>query len=147
MTYLNEEALVNTFVACLNGGVSPWGTLNVVKEFFYQRGRVDLVGVAEDEEVIAFEAKLMRWRHALQQAYRNKCFAHRSYVLLPHKVAEHAFRYRIEFERRRVGLCTILENRLLVLCDSLKVEPLQPWLSCQVLIKASEAGAYAAHPI
>lgn len=137
MNYANEATLVNEFVACLCNDNSPWGHLSIAREFFYQRGRADLVGVSEDGEVLAFEAKLTRWRYALQQAYRNRCFAHRSYVLLPHRIAHIALRYRLEFARRQVGLCTIQESRLVVLFDPLKGEPLQPWLACRASLQAS----------
>src|SRR2546427_5324293 len=36
---------------------------------------------------ISFEAKLKDWRYALDQAYRNTCFAHKSYVVVPEATA------------------------------------------------------------
>lgn len=38
-------------------------------------------------EVMAIEAKVSDWQSALQQAIRNRIFAHRSYVALPEAVA------------------------------------------------------------
>ncbi len=78
--YKNEQHLVETFLRSLTE-CSPWGSVNTSSEFFYQRGKTDVVAVDEDGLVIAFEAKLTRWKKALQQAYRNTCFAHRSYVV------------------------------------------------------------------
>ena len=34
-------------------------------------------------EVVTIEAKVSKWRRAVQQARRNRLFAHRSYVALP----------------------------------------------------------------
>jgi hypothetical protein len=103
MPYSTECELVDHCVARLGEVGSPWGSLDLVREFFYHRGRVDVAGVAADGHVVAFEAKLTRWRDALQQAYRNTCFAHSSYVWLPWDIAQVAFRYTDQFERRRVG--------------------------------------------
>lgn len=37
-------------------------------------------------EVVTIEAKVSKWRDALQQARRNRLFAHRSYVALPERL-------------------------------------------------------------
>jgi hypothetical protein len=37
-------------------------------------------------EVVTIEAKVSKWRHAIQQARRNRLFAHRSYVALPERL-------------------------------------------------------------
>ena len=37
--------------------------------------------------LMAFEAKLKDWRYGLDQAYRNTCFAHKSYVVVPEATA------------------------------------------------------------
>lgn len=137
MTYSNEHELVSDFITQLSVEGTPWGSLDIVREFSYQRGRVDLVGVSSEGDVFAFEAKLIRWRDALQQAYRNTCFAHRSYVILPWNVAQLAHRYVAEFERRRVGLCTVYDGKLLVLHDARPSEPLQRWLTDAASIQAS----------
>lgn len=39
-------------------------------------------------EVVTIEAKVANWQSALQQAIRNRIFAHRSYVALPETVAQ-----------------------------------------------------------
>ena len=129
VTYLDEHQLVTDFVDRLAVQTTPWGPLSLVTEFFYQRGRVDVVGVGSEGTVFAFEAKLTRWRLALQQAYRNTCFAHESYVLLPWDVAQVARQYVTEFERRRVGLCTVCDGNLVILHEAKAAEPLQPWLA------------------
>src|SRR5690554_1997168 len=98
--------MVLTFIDHLHVSSTPWGTVKVATEFFYQRGRTDLV-VVSGGNLIAFEAKLNKWRIALQQAYRNKCFADVSYVILPEREARIASRYQGEFERRGVGLCFV----------------------------------------
>lgn len=128
-TYSSEQALVDNFLVCLQQGDAPWVSQGVCKEFFYQRGRTDIISVTKNGEVIAVEAKLTRWRDALQQAYRNTCFAHWSYVLLPARTAKIAERHRNAFERRGVGLCTVINGELMILHPAPKAKPLQPWLS------------------
>src|SRR5580692_12032233 len=41
-----EKALVDRFVDSLTGSPSPWGAVQVAREFFYQRGRTDVVALA-----------------------------------------------------------------------------------------------------
>src|SRR5438105_2952246 len=104
MTFANEKMLVSRLLSLLESQATCWGAVRVTPEFFYSRGRTDVVAVDEDESLIAFEAKLSDWKTALHQAYRNTCFAHSSYVVLPKKTALVAFRFVGEFEKRGVGL-------------------------------------------
>ena len=143
-TFPNERSLVHSFVEYLRAARSPWGPLAVTVEFFYQRGRVDVIASTSEGEVVAFEAKLTRWRDALQQAYRNTCFAHRSYVLLPRAAARIAARYEVEFARRRVGLCYFEGSELIVAFSPSRKEPIQPWLAAQAARSISGAGATSA---
>ena len=114
-TFVNERALVDRLLVHLEAVYSPWGRLAVTSEFFYQRGKTDVIAVDDFGNVIAFEAKLTKWRDALQQAYRNTCFATRSYVVLPQETAWLAQRYAGEFARRNVGLCYVDKNEIVVL--------------------------------
>ena len=136
---LTEEFLVETFCTALETQSNPWGPVSLVREFGYLRGRTDVVAVNDDDCVIAFEAKLDRWRTALNQAYRNTCFAHQSYVLLPKQVAVRASRYPFEFERRGVGICHLDDGQVVVLRPARTVMPLQPWLAEQALEAARNA--------
>ena len=87
MTFTSEQTLVDTFVGLLETNRSPWGEVRLAREFDYSRGRTDVVAVADADTLIAVEAKLTDWKYALHQAYRNTCFAHRSFVLLPKEAA------------------------------------------------------------
>ena len=127
----NEQALVASFIARLAANASPWGTVYAATEFYYQRGRTDVVACTEDDCVIAIEAKLEDWRTALHQAFRNRCFAHRSYVLLPKPIALRAHLYAAEFDRRQVGICYLDGTDIVLLHDVEGAEPLEPWLSLQ----------------
>lgn len=128
--YNREQALVDDLVQHLAGlAASPWGELTTTTEFFYGRGRADVVALTADGEVLAFEAKLTKWRDALHQAYRNRCFAHRSYVLLPDTKAHHAARYVDEFTRRSVGICYVSCGQIMIALDAEPTPPLQEWLS------------------
>jgi hypothetical protein len=141
MSFANEQILVRLFVARLTSGTSPWGAVQVATEFYYQRGRTDIVASGPDDSVIAVEAKLKDWRTALHQAFRNRCFAHRSYVLLPKGVALRAFRYAGEFDRRQVGLCYLENTEIVVLHPAAECDPLEPWLSLRARSHIESAGA------
>src|ERR1700687_5760454 len=129
MTFTKEKMLVDRLLSLLQSQSTFCAPVRVTPEFFYSRGRTDVVAVDQDDSVIAFEAKLTDWKTALHQAYRNTCFAHSSYVILPKKAALAAFRYAGEFEKRGVGLCYVDESALVVLHESSRSEPIEPWLS------------------
>jgi len=133
MSYSNEQALVQGFVESLRDERTPWNCIHISTEFFYQRGRTDVIALDDAGNVIAFEAKLTNWRGALQQAYRNTCFANLSYVVLPKPVAMRACRFLAEFERRNVGICYIDANDLRILHEASAVDPVQPWLATRAV--------------
>ena len=139
--YPMEENLVAHFARCLKRGDTPWGSVRIGFEFDYVGGWVDVLALGDAGELVAFEAKLTRWRDALHQAYRTRCFAHRSYVVLPEHVARVAVRHEHDFARRRVGLCSMSRERgieLLLDCES--GVPLQPWVAMRAV---SELGSGA----
>ena len=81
------------------------------------------------DSVIAIEAKLEDWRTAMHQAFRNRCFAHQSYVLLPKHIAVRAHCYSGEFDRRQVGICYLDDNKtIVVLHAAIASEPIEHWL-------------------
>ena len=133
MRFPSEKTLVQRFVDLLEGNGSPWGSLLVACEFNYLRGRTDVLALDAADMLIAFEAKLKDWKTALHQAYRNTCFAHRSYVVLPKEIALTALQSLGEFEKRRVGLCYIDGADLVVLQDSPLTPPLEPWLASEAI--------------
>lgn len=127
--YKNESTFVRHFVRRLSLPNSPWGRLAVSREFGFNRGRADIVALSGNGKcLIAFEAKLEKWRDALQQAYRNTCFAHSSYVALPRHVAMRATKHSQDFIFRNVGLCYIEGDRIAILLRARAKQPLQPWL-------------------
>lgn len=128
-----EQDLVADFVASLEDAGNPWGDVTFTREFFYHRGRADVIAVSEDGSVIAFEAKLSRWREAINQAYRNTCFAHQSYVLLPRPIALRASLFSDEFRTRRVGLCYVEAGQITIVHEAPLQVPIQPWLSDQAI--------------
>jgi hypothetical protein len=133
MHFQTEKMLVNRFVDLLEANETQWGSLQVACEFFYSRGRTDIVALNDGQMLIAFEAKLKDWKTALHQAYRNTCFAHSSYVVLPKDTALSAMRYLGEFANRRVGLCYIDGADLVVLQESPFAPPLEPWLASEAI--------------
>ena len=141
MSFTNEQNLVTSFISGLSRIESPWGSVQVATEFYYQRGRTDIVAYTMDETLIAVEAKLQDWRSALHQAFRNRCFAHRSYVLLPKRVALRAHRYAAEFDRRHVGICYLEGSDIVELHSCALSEPLEPWLSLRAIQHIEVSGA------
>jgi len=136
--YPSEEIFVNEFYSVLESSESPWGQVNIIREFNYVRGRTDLVAVDHNNNVFAFELKLERWSHAVDQAYRNTCFAHSSYVVLPESKARYAYRYNHEFSRRSIGLCSIKDGAVIILVPATFQTPIQPWLSKAAISKSGE---------
>jgi hypothetical protein len=108
----------------------------VLTEFEYTGGRTDIVTCnlhsKSRRKVIAYEAKLVRWRDAVTQAYRASAFAHHSYVLLPAKTAEVASRHESVFLQLQVGLCTIRDGRVEVLIRAPRTRPLIPAITKRV---------------
>ena len=132
--YALEADLVAHFARVLDGGKTPWGNSRILFEFEHSAGWTDVVILSEKKEVVAFEAKLTRWRDALHQAYRGRCFANRVYVVLPDAIARIAMRHEIDFRRRRVGLCSVtIERGIEVLIDAACAEPSQPWVTAKAL--------------
>ena len=81
---------------------------------------------------------MTNWREALHQAYRNLCFAHASFVVLPKATALTASRYSAEFHRRNVGLCFVENSVATVVLESNVVAPLQPWLADLAAVAANK---------
>ncbi len=128
MLFSDERSMVCCFTMHLREASSPWGIVRLGTEFYYQRGRADVVAVLEDGTVIAFEAKLKRWKDALHQAYRNLCFADASFVVTPREIAPILARHQAQFVRFGVGLCTVSEDSIAIIHQPPVVQPLQPWL-------------------
>ena len=138
MQFATEAELVSKFAVCLGQHGTPWGETRLAFEFDYRSGRTDVVALLQDDSLIAFEAKLTKWRDALHQAYRNTCFAHRSYVVLPERTALTAARYGAEFVHRNIGLCYLSYAGIVVVLDVKQSEPLQTWLAQRAVTVVSE---------
>lgn len=136
--YSSESHLVEEFCNALESPDCPWGKVHHAKEFGYLRGRTDVIAVGSSDEVIAFELKLVDWPKALEQAYRNTCFAHGSYVVLPQPIVNRAEHHRVDFERRKVGMCYIENGEILIAVPSTTQRPIQPWLSRLAAARARE---------
>lgn len=135
--FTTEQELIDNFLEYLINR-NPWDTSSYGTEFNYMRGKTDVVAISPLNEVIAIEAKLKKWRGALQQAYRNRCFANKSYVLLPLETAQIAYRHEHEFDRRGVGICCIQDNHITIIKEAIICEPIQPWLKQRAFQHAME---------
>lgn len=127
--YRLESHLVDELEGILASSENPFSQMALAFEFNYQEGKVDVVASNDSGELFSFEAKLTRWRTAVNQAYRNTSFSHYSYVVLPAYAAKNAIRSRHEFERRGIGLCSISGDCLTVEIPASKRTPLLPWLT------------------
>jgi len=57
-------------------------------------------------EVITIEAKVERWRDAVQQARRNQIFAHQSFIALPKRIAQRISGEAV-FEQTGIGVLSV----------------------------------------
>jgi hypothetical protein len=137
--YLSEKDLVHDFLQFLASRDKPWPITALTMEFDYRSGRADVIATDAEGRVLAFEAKLKRWRQALAQAYRNRCFAHRSWVVLPADTAYRALRFKAEFRRRGVGICLVSNAGLIELLESSDEDPCLQWLCHKALAKVEES--------
>lgn len=140
-SYRSEDTFTQKFCSLLKCSTSPWGKVNVLREFNYVRGRTDVIAIDENENVFAFELKLTKWSEAVHQAYRNTCFAHSSYVILPDTTAGLACKYVNEFRTRSVGLCSIRNGSIHVILPAAHQDPIQPWLTGIAVAKSRDQGA------
>ena len=127
--YELESDLVKDFQAVISGVPDKFTIIAMASEFNYVEGKVDLIAKDSNGDLVAFEAKLFRWRNALNQAYRNSSFAHYSYVVLPETTLENAVSHIGEFHRRGVGLCFFGLSGLRVAIPATRRNPIQPWLT------------------
>lgn len=138
MTFDTEQMLVDQLLLLLETDATCWGPVRTTSEFFYSRGRTDVLALGDGDTLIAFEAKLTDWKTALQQAYRNTCFANSSYVVLPLSTALMARQYLGEFQKRGVGLCYVDGENVIVLHESPLNQPLEPWLASEAITAVAE---------
>lgn len=127
--FMSEQELVDEFLESIHSGVSPWGA--TATEFDYQSGRTDVIAIGAEDQLVAFEAKLTRWKVAVHQAFKNTCFADESYVVLPMRIAIRAYEQRGEFLKRRVGLCYVQDSDIVILIPAPRVSPLNLWLNAK----------------
>lgn len=133
MEYRYETQLVSDLSDCLTSSQKPFDVEHFAYEFNYINGRVDLLAIKGKGTILSFEAKLSKWKIALNQAYRNSSFTHYSYVVLPDKQIKYAMKNSKEFQIRGVGLCSVKDENLNIIMLAPKKKPLQPWLTKKAL--------------
>lgn len=134
-----EKDLVETFCSLIASKNSPWPQSHYTKEFSYSGGKTDILLLDNSKTLIALEAKLHRWREALQQAFRNTAFAHESYVLLPRRAALRAANNREDFLKRNVGLLLCDADHVEVLLQPSNALPIQSWLCKKAVLRVMES--------
>lgn len=144
--YTRESTLLEDFMAIIaEPDQSPWGPLNVITEFHYSSGRTDIVGLNTDGDVIAFEGKLTKWWDAMHQAYRNTCFANRTYIVVPEETAYKAILSTSEFLKRSVGICYVCDGVITIIQEAPRVEPLLPNLSGKAIRQILQEAVHGDH--
>lgn len=74
-------------------------------------------------DVFTVEAKVVNWRKAIEQAMRNRIFAHRSFVALPERVAEKVHK-DAAFDDLGLGLLSVAaEDQVRVLVQAQRRQP------------------------
>ena len=129
----SESMMVTNFLDTLLGGGSPISPKTIITEFDHRGGRTDVLLLADDEQLVAVEAKLVKWRIALRQAYRNSAFANLSYVALPSSTARRAERNADEFKRTGIGLLRVGYGIVEEVIPAEPSIPLQRWLHRRAL--------------
>lgn len=123
-----EAELVDVFVRRLQAGRTPFGSVQVMREWDHKSGSVDVLVRDRDQELVAIEAKLADWKRAFRQAYRSTAYANRVFVLLPTQVVHRALRDEEEFRYRGIGLCSFDGRCVKVIIEAIVQEPLLHWL-------------------
>lgn len=137
--YKTEKHLVEDLKSSLTGQTWPLLIEESAHEFYYRNGRVDVIAISKKGDLIAFEAKLEKWRVALHQAYRNSSFAHFSYVVLPNKTIKKALKWSDKFTKYGIGLCSIKNSRINIVIKSRRNETILPWLTQSAVSYISES--------
>ncbi len=127
--YPTEEMLVNALSRMIVTAQSPIPCNVVGFEFFYASGRTDIVGISTSGDLHAFEAKLSKWKKALEQARRNACFAHYCYVVLPSRAGKAALKSKEQFQRQGIGLICMENGEPKIEIEPKRNAPLLPWLT------------------
>lgn len=135
--YKYESDLVADFLSLLESESNPWGQMPYLTECNYSGGRTDILALNGNGDLVAFEAKLVKWKSALNQAYRNTYFAQESYVLLPHCIADKATAFRSEFLERNVGLCSLSNGKMRIHIPATKVSSLNSSLTNKFRLRCS----------
>lgn len=141
--YFDERSMVQELSALLTSSDGPIRCLQVATEFDYSSGRTDLVGLGRKNVLHAFEAKLLKWREALEQARRNTCFAHYCYVALPKRAADLALKSTEDFRRHGVGLLVLTGREARLAIRPRRNTPLLPWLTKVALLELNPEAAAA----
>ena len=142
--FQTEASLVDCALGHLANASGPFGACETAVEFGHLGGRADILAKAPDGTLLAFEAKLVKWRKALHQAYKNSSFAHCSYVLLPVERCETARAHEDEFRRRGVGLCLDCGDEMVIDIPAKPKPPIRPWLTAAATEFVVESGVSVA---
>lgn len=77
-------------------------------------------------EVICVEAKVHKWKDAINQATRNQIFSHRSYVAMPEKIAQR-IKNECAFTHFGIGLLSVRDDSSVYILRSSKTSSPKVW--------------------
>jgi len=137
--YPTEAKLVDELCEELSSADFPVSCEKHGLEFNYASGKTDLIAICAKGKLHAFEAKLTKWQKALDQARRNSCYAHYSYVVLPKMNAKTAIKNRNKFRQHGVGLLTFGNGKPKLEIRPVSRKPFVPWLTEAAKAFASNA--------
>jgi len=129
ITFKTESRMVRHLSAHVREGRGPIRLDRVKHEFGYSTGWTDIFGIGRSNALHAHEAKLQKWREALNQARKNRCYAHYCYVALPESAAKNALSQEHEFRKLGVGLLIVTAAGAQLAIRPKRNAPLLPWIT------------------
>lgn len=124
-----EEDLIQIFISHIENGNGNFNFSNIIREFNYNNGKTDILGLSSEKKLYAFEAKLTKWKYAVNQAYRNTIFANYSYVVMPERLDMTVLKNIHFFEKRNVGLILVDHNSYRLVINAQRLESKRNWIS------------------
>jgi len=86
-------------------------------------GKIDFVGINDQNQCIVIEAKISKWKDAFKQALNYGYGADYVYIAMPNKIAHYVSdNYYDMFNQYRVGIISIKDGGAEILISSFKPE-------------------------
>jgi hypothetical protein len=123
-----EKDLIDTFLHHIDNSPNNWAFDIIIREFDYKNGKTDILA-SKSNHLIAFEAKLSKWKKAVNQAYRNTIYANYSYVVLPESTGSTAFQNIDFFQKHGVGLILVNNEKAWIALSANHIKTNTNWIT------------------